>query len=57
MLSEAKAGNASAARIILMACKERRKALENAQKSPENGGKPAVDQNGLPILKIRREAI
>jgi hypothetical protein len=54
---EAVRGNASAARIILGAVKERRKALELAKKRPEGDGKPALDENGLPILKIRREAI
>lgn len=57
MHKQAVAGNAAAARVVLAAVKERRKAVAIAQKSPENDGKPAVDDQGRPVLRLRREAI
>lgn len=57
MHKQAVAGNAAAARVVLGAVKERKKALAYAQKCPENGGKPEVDEQGRPVLRLRKEAI
>ena len=54
MLRQATAGNAAAARLVLNAVEKRRRA---GQKPAGNDTKPATDGNGLPIIKLRREAI